>query len=72
MIVAPCTTKIRGIETEVVLDPEVDPVPKPSAASLDAVQDVSMVELVERLGRLSADRMRAICDALAVAVDCGG
>jgi mRNA interferase MazF len=72
VIVAPCTTKIRGIETEVVLDPEVDPVPKPSAASLDAVQDVSMVELVERLGRLSADRMRAICDALAVAVDCGG
>lgn len=70
-LVAPCTTVIRRLPSEVVLDPSDDPVPRPSAVNLDSVESVSLAVLVERLGRLSDDRMRQICGALAVAVGCG-
>ncbi len=56
--------------SEVVLNPAEDPIPRPSAVNLDSVESVSVGVLVERLGRLSDDRMREICDALAVAVAC--
>jgi mRNA interferase MazF len=69
-LVAPCTTTIRGLSSEVVLEPEVDPVPRLSAVNLDSVESVSISVLVERLGRLSDDRMRQICEALEIAVDC--
>lgn len=69
-LVAPCTTTIRGLRSEVVLEPGDDPVPLRSAVNLDSVESVSLAVLVERLGRLSASRMREICAALAVAVDC--
>jgi mRNA interferase MazF len=70
-LVAPCTTNIRGLQSEVVLEPGEDPVPKRSAVNLDSVESVSVAVLVERLGTLSDDRMRDVCAALAVAVDCG-
>lgn len=69
-IVAPCTTTIRGLQSEVLLDPEIDPVPRLSAVNLDSVESVSLGVLVERLGRLSDQRMRELCTALEVAVDC--
>lgn len=69
-LVAPCTTTIRGLPSEVVLDPAEDPVPQRCGANLDSVESVSLGVLVERLGRLSDDRMRELCSALAVAVDC--
>lgn len=69
-LVAPCTTTIRGLPSEVVLEPGADPVPRRSAVNLDSVESVSLGILVERLGRLADDRMRQICAALAVAVDC--
>lgn len=50
--------------------PNDDPVPRPSAANLDAVESVSLGTLVERLRRLSDERMIQVCAALAVAVDC--
>jgi mRNA interferase MazF len=71
-LVAPCTTTIRSLVSEVVLDPSVDPVPRASAINLDSVESVSLGVLVDRLGRLSDDRMRQVCAALAVAVDCEG
>jgi mRNA interferase MazF len=71
-LVAPCTTNIRGLPSEVVLEPGDDPVPKRSAVNLDSVESVTVAVLVERLGALSDDRMRDVCAALAVAVDCGG
>ena len=70
-LIAPCTTTIRGLSSEVVLEPDVDPVPRLSAVNLDSVESVSIGVLVERLGRVSDDRMRQICAALEVAVDCG-
>jgi mRNA interferase MazF len=69
-LVAPCTTTIRGLPSEVVLEPGADPVPRLSAVNLDSVESVSVVVLVDRLGRLSDDRMREVCAALSVAVDC--
>ena len=71
-LVAPCTTTIRGLASEVVLEPATDPVPRRSAVNLDSVESVSVAVLVDRLGRLADIRMHAICDALAVAVDCAG
>lgn len=69
-LVAPCTTTIRGLPSEVVLEPGEDPVPLRSAVNLDSVESVSVAILVERLGRLADERMRRVCAALAVAVDC--
>ena len=69
-LIAPCTTTIRDLRSEVLLEPGEDPVPLRSAVNLDSVESVSIALLVERLGRVAEDRMRQICDALAVAVDC--
>jgi mRNA interferase MazF len=70
-LVAPCTTTIRGLPSEVVLEPGDDPIPRLSGVNLDSIESVSVAVLVERLGRLSDERMRQICEALGVAVDCG-
>lgn len=69
-LIAPCTTTIRGLVSETVLEPGEDPVPRPCAVNLDAVESVSLGVLVHRLGRLSDARMRDVCSALAAAVGC--
>ena len=69
VLVAPCTTTIRALPSEVVLEPGDDPVPRHSAVNLDSVESVSTGVLVERLGRLADARMHEVCRALAVAVD---
>lgn len=69
-LIGPCTTTIRGIPTEVLIEPTEDPIPRVSVVNLDSVESVSIATLVERLGRLSDDRMQRICDALEIAIDC--
>jgi len=69
-LVAPCTTNLREIPSEVVLEAGDDPIPLRSAVNLDSVESVSVGTLTERLGRLGDDRMREVCAALAIAVDC--
>ena len=71
-LVAPCTTTIRGLPSEVLLEPGEDPVPRRSAVNLDSVESVAVSALVERLGRLADTRMREVCAALEIAVDCHG
>jgi mRNA interferase MazF len=71
-LVAPCTTTIRGLASEVVVEPGDDPVPRRSSINLDSIESISLAILVERLGRLSDARMREVCAALDVAVDCHG
>jgi mRNA interferase MazF len=71
-LIGPCTTTIRGIPTEVLLEPTEDPIPRISAVNLDSVESVPIGTLVERLGRLSDERMRQICNALEIAVACQG
>jgi mRNA interferase MazF len=72
VLIGPCTTTIRGIPTEVLLDPTEDPIPRTSVVNLDSVESVSIGTLVERIGRLSDDRMRQICTSLEIAVACEG
>jgi mRNA interferase MazF len=68
--VAPCTTTVRSLPSEVVLERGEDPIPRRCAVNLDSVESVSLGVLVERIGRLADARMREICTALAIAVDC--
>jgi len=70
VMVAPCTTNIRGLPSEVVLEPAADPIPVTSVVNLDSVESVSVGTLTRRLGRLSDQRMREVCSALNVAVSC--
>lgn len=69
-LIAPCTTTMRGLASEVLLEPGDDPIPRRSGVNLDSVESVSVAALVECLGRLSDERMREVCAALEVAVDC--
>ena len=69
-LIGPCTTTIRGLPSEVVLEPGEDPVPRRTAVNLDSIESVSLGTLVHRLGRLSDDRMRQIFAAISVAVAC--
>lgn len=71
VLIAPCTTTIRGLSTEVLLEPGDDPVGRPTVVNLDSVEKVSVGLLIEPLGQLSDARMRQICAALAVATGCG-
>jgi mRNA interferase MazF len=69
-LIAPCTTTFRHLPSEVLLEPGEDPVPLRSVVNLDSVESVSLAILVERMGRVADHRMRQICAALAIAVDC--
>ena len=71
-LIGPCTTAIRGLPSEVLLEPDEDPIPRASVVNLDSVESVSLGSLVERIGRLSDERMRQVCRALEVAVACEG
>lgn len=70
-LIAPCTTTFRGLPSEVVLEPDEDPIGRPCVVNLDSVGSVSIAVLVERIGLLSGARMRQVCGALEVATDCG-
>lgn len=70
-LVAPLTTRVRSIPTEVALDEE-DGAPRPCVVSLDNVQPLDRSLLVERIARLGAERMLEVCGALEAAVECGG
>jgi len=70
VIAAPITSTVRNLSTEVAVGPE-DGVRVRSVANLDHVQLVSRSRLVRRVGRVKPTTMRAICEALATAVDCG-
>ncbi|HEU0316325.1 MAG TPA: type II toxin-antitoxin system PemK/MazF family toxin, partial [Solirubrobacteraceae bacterium] len=67
-LVAPCTTTVRGLPSEVLLSPGVDPIPRSCVANLDSVESVSVGVLVDRIGRLSDNRMVQMCAALEIAV----
>jgi mRNA interferase MazF len=70
VIVAPVTSTIRGLSTEVPLGVN-DGIRHPSVANLDNVQLVSRDRFRRRVGRALPTTMRALCDALSLAVDCG-
>jgi mRNA interferase MazF len=71
VMVAPITSTIRGAPGEVPVGfPE--GLKHESAVNLDHVQTIERSRLTGYLGRLSAEKMRDVCRALAVAVGCEG
>lgn len=68
-LVAPLTTRVRNLPTEVALDAD-DGLPRPCVVSLDNVQPVARALLVQRISALGPARMAAVCEALAAAVEC--
>lgn len=68
--VAPLTTTIRDIPTEVILGPS-DGIPRDCAVNLDNVQTVAKANLGERIALLGSDRMQAVAEALSFALDIG-
>ncbi len=70
VIVAPVTSTIRGLSTEVPLG-RGDGIRHPSVANLDNVQLLSRDRFGRRIGRAQPATMAALCAALSVAVGCG-
>jgi mRNA interferase MazF len=69
--VAPITSAIRDVPSEVVLGAE-DGMKQPCAVNLHNVVTVGRDALGRRVARLDARRMREVCSALAFAVGCDG
>jgi mRNA interferase MazF len=69
VIVAPITSTVRGLSTEVSVGAE-DGVRHESVANLDNVQLVARSRLIRRVGHARRATMTAICAALASAVAC--
>lgn len=69
VLVALVTRTIRGIDTEVELGPA-DGMPIACAVSLDNLRTVPQALLTESITRVDAERMDAICRALARAAGC--
>lgn len=70
VVAAHCSSVVRGVDTEVRLEPGDDPVPEMTVVTLDSISEYSIEVLAVRMGRLHPARMRQICEALKVAVDC--
>jgi mRNA interferase MazF len=65
--VVPLTGRRRGIPVEVPLGPG-DGVPRPCVANADNVTTVTKSQLIRRVGRLPAEKLRALEDALRFAL----
>ncbi|MBI2836182.1 MAG: type II toxin-antitoxin system PemK/MazF family toxin [Chloroflexi bacterium] len=68
--VAPVTTRVRHIPSEVGLGVE-DGMPKPCVINLDTITTIAMASLRERLTTLSAEKLKAVEVALHFALGMG-
>ncbi|HEY0547191.1 MAG TPA: type II toxin-antitoxin system PemK/MazF family toxin [Pyrinomonadaceae bacterium] len=66
--VAPLTTTIRGIPTEVILTPADDGVFADCAVNVDNIQTIQKSNLGAHITRLSLDRMREVRASIAFAL----
>jgi mRNA interferase MazF len=69
--VAPVTSTIRGVPSEVVLD-EADGMKKPCVVNLHNMVTVSQQRLGRRVARLSDVRLAEICAAIRFSIGCDG
>jgi len=67
--VAPITSTMRGVPSEVVLA-EVDGMKGPCAVNLHNLITVSKIHLGRRVAVLSSERLREICGALGFVLGC--
>ncbi len=66
ILVAPVTTRIRSIPTEV----PVSGLARACVANLDNITPLPKTSLVEQAGRLSPDELTALCSAARFAIGC--
>ena len=69
--VAPITSTIRGVPSEVALGPD-DGMKQECCVNLHNVVTVSQGDVGKRLARLTSRRMDAVCSALDFSLGCGG
>lgn len=69
VMVAPITSTLRGAPSEVVVGIEAG-LKHTSAINLDHVQTVEKARLTHYVGHVTAETMRAVCRALAIAAGC--
>jgi mRNA interferase MazF len=69
VMVAPVTSTIRGVPSEVLVGVE-HGLKHDSAVNLDHVQTVAKARLKRWIGRLDEDTMSDVCRALAIATGC--
>ena len=69
VIVAPITSTIRGLPSEVLVG-TTEGLKHESVASLDHIQTVERARLTRYMGRLGTEKRRAVCRAIAVATGC--
>ena len=67
--VAPITSTIRGVPSEVLLT-EADGMKRPSAVNLHNVVTVPKAHLGRRIAALSPERLQELCRALGFALGC--
>jgi mRNA interferase MazF len=68
--VAPITSTIRGVPSEVILDID-DGMKGRCAVNLHNAVTVAQARLGRRVGNLSAERMQEVCAALRFSLGCG-
>lgn len=64
VVVAPLTTRVRGIASEVPLDPDADGVTRPCAASLDNIQQIRKAWLERPIALLRPEKIEAVDRAI--------
>ena len=69
VIVAPVTTNVRGLPTEVTLD-ETDGLPRRCAANFDNVFTLRRDRLENRITTLPSDKLDLVCRAYRFAAGC--
>jgi mRNA interferase MazF len=69
IVVAPATTTIRNIPTEILLD-RADGMSQRCVIQLDAIMCVPKRSLRRRITTLRAQKLEEICQALTYAIDC--
>jgi mRNA interferase MazF len=70
VLAVPATTTVRGIPTEVELDPRRDGVPRACALTLDNATLIWKSFCTQRIAALDVLRMRQVCEALRIASAC--
>nr|BAL56857.1 hypothetical conserved protein [uncultured Acetothermia bacterium] len=66
--IAPVTTRIRGIQTEVGVGPE-DGLPRRSVVDCDSLATIPKACLKKRIGLLNATKLQAVNDAIKFALE---
>lgn len=69
VLVAPVTSRVRGVPSELRLGPE-EGLPRPSVATFDNLRPIPKAMLTRRLGALSVQRRHEICTVAGATLDC--